>query len=60
MERALELGVADADAVRLSLEHRREQPVGLFCRDGRPHLKAVAVPTPDRSAYACLAAGVAS
>ena len=39
VERALELGVADADAVRLILEHRREQPVGLFCLDGRPHLK---------------------
>ena len=33
---ALELGVADADAVRLILEHRRERPVGLFCLDGRP------------------------
>jgi transposase len=60
VERALELGVADADAVRLILEHRREQPVGLFCLDGRPYLQAVAVPTPDLSAYASLAAGVAS
>ena len=47
VERALELGVADADAVRLILEHRRERPVGLFCLDGRPHLKLVAVPAPD-------------
>jgi transposase len=60
VERALELGVADADAVRLILEHRREQPVGLFCLDGRPHLKLVAVPAPDLSAYASLTAGVAS
>jgi transposase len=60
VERALELGVADADAVRLILEHRREQPAGLFCLDGRPHLKLVAVPAPDLSAYASLAAGVAS
>jgi hypothetical protein len=60
VERALELGVADADAVRLVLEHRREQPAGLFCLDGRPHLKVVAVPAPDLSAYASLAAGVAS
>jgi transposase len=59
VERALELGVADADAVRLILEHRREQPVGLFCLDGRPHLKSVAVPTPDLGAYASLTAGVA-
>jgi transposase len=57
--RALELGVADADAVRLILEHRRERPVGLFCLDGRPHLKSVAVPAPDLTAYASLAAGVA-
>jgi transposase len=60
VERALELGTADADAVRLILEHRREQPVGLFCLDGRPHLKPVTVPAPDLSAYASLAAGVAS
>jgi transposase len=59
VERALELGVADADAVRLILEHRREEPVGLFCLDGRPHLKSVAVPTPDLGAYASLTAGVA-
>ncbi len=60
VERALELGAADADAVRLILEHRRELPVGVFCLDGRPHLKAVAVPVPDLSAYTSLAAGVAS
>jgi transposase len=58
--RALELGVADADAVRLILEHRREQPAGLFCLDGRPHLRSVSVPLPDLSAYTSLAAGVAS
>src|SRR5512144_2709937 len=60
VERALELGIADADAVRLILEHRREQPVGLFCLDGRPHLQAVTIPAPDLSVYASLAAGVAS
>ena len=60
VERALELGVADADAVRLILEHRGEEAVGLFCLDGRPHLKRVDVPAPDLSAYASLAAGVAS
>ena len=56
--RALELGTADADAVRLVLEHARERPVGLFCLDGRPHLKLVGVPAPDLSAYAGLATGV--
>jgi transposase len=59
IERALELGTADADAVRLILEHGRERPTGLFCLDGRPHLKLVGVPTPDLSAYASLTAGVA-
>jgi transposase len=55
---ALELGVADADAVRLILEHRRERPVGLFCLDGRPQLKLVSVPSPDLGGYASLMAGV--
>ena len=59
VQRALELGTVDADAVRLILEHRRDRPAALFCLDGRPHLKAVAVPMPDLSAYASLAAGVA-
>jgi transposase len=58
--RALELGVADGDAVRLILEHRRERPVGLFCLDGRPHLRTVAVPVPDLTAYTSLAPGVVS
>jgi len=58
VERALELGVADADAVRLILEHGRERPAGVFCLDGRPHLKLVGVPAPDLSAYASLRAGV--
>jgi hypothetical protein len=30
IDRALELGVVDTDAVRLILEHRRDQAVGLF------------------------------
>jgi hypothetical protein len=58
VERALELGVADADAMQLILEQGREQPVGLFCLDGRPHLKMVGVPAPDLSAYASLTAEV--
>jgi transposase len=59
VERALELGTADADAVRLILEHRREKPVGLFCLDGRPHLQLVGVAAPDLSSYSSLTAGVA-
>jgi transposase len=58
VERAPELGAAGADAVRLIPEHRRERPAGLFCLDGRPHLKQVGAPAPDLSAYARLTAGV--
>jgi hypothetical protein len=58
VEAALELGTADADAVRLILEHRRERPAGLFCLDGRPHLKLVRVPAPDLDAYRGLTAEV--
>jgi hypothetical protein len=58
VQRALELGTVDADAVRLILEHGRERPAGLFSLDGRPHLKLVGVPAPDLSAYASLTAGV--
>ena len=58
VQRALGLGIADADAVRLILEHRREQPVGLFCLDGRPHLQLVSVPLPDLTVYTSLVAGV--
>ena len=59
VERALELGVADATAVRLILERGRERPAGLFRLDGRPHLRPVDVPMPDLAAYAGLRAGVA-
>jgi transposase len=58
VQRALELGTDDADAVRLIVEHRREQPAGLFCLDGRPHLRAVEVPVPDLGSYTSLMTGV--
>lgn len=51
VEKALSFGAADADAVRLVLEHRREKPVTLFRLDGRPHLSAVQVARPDLAAY---------
>ena len=51
---ALGQGVADADTIRVILEHRRESPVALFCLDSRPHLKLVHVPPTDISAYASL------
>lgn len=54
VERALELGACDTDAVRLILEHRSEQPARLFCLDGRPQLALVSIPAVDLSSYASL------
>ena len=54
VDSAMELGVADADTIRVILEHRRESPVALFCLDSRPHLKLVHVPPTDIGAYASL------
>ena len=54
LERALEMNIHDAEAVRLILEQRRETPVDLFCLDGRPHLKSVRVDAPDLGAYGAL------
>jgi transposase len=54
IEYALGVGATSADAVRLTLEHRREQPVGLFRLDGHLHLKAVRVQDPDLAAYGAL------
>ena len=33
---ALDIGITDADSIRVILEHRRESPVALFSLDGRP------------------------
>lgn len=54
VEYATSLGIADADTIRVILEHRRESPVALFCLDSRPHLKLVHVPPTDIAAYASL------
>ena len=51
---ALDIGIHDADSIRVILEHRRESPVGLFSLDGRPHLKTVAVTETNVSAYQAL------
>ena len=51
---ALDIGTTEADAVRLILEHRREQPVKLFRLDGRPHLADVAVEPPHLMGYRSL------
>lgn len=60
VEHALSIGIDDDDAIRLILEHRREQPVALFRLDDRPHLKLVAVQRPDLTGYRCLLAGGAA
>lgn len=54
IEYALDIDVVDADSVRVILEHRRDEPVGLFSLDGRPHLKGVTVEPTDVSAYQTL------
>jgi len=51
---ALDIGTTEADAVRLILEHRREQPVKLFRLDGRPHLADVVVERPHLMGYRSL------
>ncbi len=59
VERALELGTCDAEAIRLILAYRQERPATIFNLDGRPHLSAVQVAPPQLGAYAGLcAAGV--
>lgn len=54
IEYALDLDIADADSIRVILEHRRESPVALFNLDGRPHLKIVQVEPANVSAYQSL------
>ncbi len=57
IRQALAIGALSYDAVRVILQARQEEPVGLFCLDGRPHLKLVNVETPDLGAYRALVAG---
>jgi hypothetical protein len=60
VEHALSIGAINHDAIRLILEHRREQPVRLFSLDGRLHLAAVQVQPPDLHAYRGLLVGGAA
>jgi hypothetical protein len=57
VEYALSIGANSADAVKLILQARQEQPVNLFCLDGHPHLKGVHVPPPHLEAYRSLRVG---
>jgi hypothetical protein len=53
VQRALRLGLVDANAIRLLVEKAREQPRQEdFDLSGRPRLLAVAVPEPDLAGYA--------
>lgn len=60
IQRTIAIGAISYDAVRVILQNRQEQPVGLFCLDGYPHLKLVDVESPDLSAYHALVCGGAS
>jgi hypothetical protein len=51
---ALDLDIADADSIRVILEHRRESPVALFSLDGRPHLKVIQVEPTNVGVYQSL------
>lgn len=51
VHQALELGAVTPDAIRVILEGQSEEPVAVFCLDGRPHLTSVHVAAPDLSAY---------
>jgi len=54
VEYSLEIGATSADAIRVILEYQQEEPVALFCLEGRPHLKLVRVAQTDVSAYQSL------
>lgn len=54
VEYALDIGIHDADSIRMILEHRREEPVTLFSLDGRPQLKLVHVQQTNVAAYQTL------
>jgi len=57
VKQTLAIGATSYDAVRVILQNQQERPVGLFCLDGRPHLKLVQVNAPNLSAYRALVAG---
>ena len=54
VEYALDIGVHDADSIRVIVEHRREGPTALFSLEGRPHLRLVEVGRTDAADYQVL------
>jgi transposase len=57
VQHGLGISATSFDAIRLILEYQQEQPIALFCLDGRPHLKLVQVAQTDVSAYQSLLIG---
>jgi len=57
IEQAISIGATSVDAIKLILEHRRQEPIALFCLDGHPHLKSVRVPCADLAGYGELSEG---
>ncbi len=57
IDQAFSIGATSADAIKLILEHRRQEPITLFCLDGHPHLKSVRVPGVDLAGYRGLTEG---
>ena len=57
VQHGLEIGATSADAIRVILEYQQEEPVALFCLDGRPQLKLVRVAQTDVSVYQSLLIG---
>jgi transposase len=57
VRQTLAIGAISYDAVRVILQNRQERPVGVFCLDGRPHLKLVQVEAPNLGAYRALVGG---
>lgn len=54
IEKALSIGAADSEAIRLILETQKQPETTLFSLDGRPHLKSVVVADVDLGMYQSL------
>jgi transposase len=57
IHQALSIGATSVDSIKLILEHRLQEPIGLFSLDGHPHLKSVCVPPVDLTGYRGLMEG---
>jgi hypothetical protein len=51
VHQALFIGATGSDAIQLIALHHQGSPVGLFCLDGRPHLKALKMDQINLGAY---------